>query len=900
VEGSRAGEPGELTRQFQYDLLGRQVALTDGNTNTTYFTYDALGRRVAESAPNSPSLVLFTTTYSPWDEVLVRSNLLGGVERRFYDSFGRLTNAFDAAGLSLSFQHDKIDRPVSTLWPNGSTENKGYTNALLLATRNRSGHSTEYAYDISGRKVLEKSPTGLTKTFGYDGLGRLVTESNSLGHLTRTLYDMFDKPTRTIQPDGLIQNLRYDAYGQVTNQFGAGLYPVVSQYDSAGNRTVLVDGNGNPTSWEYDGRNRVIRKTYADGTFYHYHYDASGNLRARRDARGITTSYQYDTANRLTVIDYPADPDVEFEYDALGRRTRMLDGSGTNRWYCDQAGRVLTNIQSRVNGTLVYEYNAEGSRTRMSVNNAQTAYAYDAGGRLSTISNAAGVFSYSWLPDANWVQSIVYPNGVVVSNTYNNIGWLAERRNLKPDATVISSFVYGYDAAGMRTNVLYDAGGTYSYGYDSMRQLTVARGFLPDGTANPNREFSYAYDTVGNRTAATNNGTTTVYNVNELNQHRFSITASGQLVTNVFGYDANGNMTLELLPTRQILYGWNEENRLAGVTNGAHRSEFVYNGLGFLVESQEYENGILQQITRRIYDNFLPVADVDSMNTPLRSYIRGLDLSLTFDRAGGIGGLLMLLDHQMSVFANYLSDANGNTIDLFGSDAGIAAHYEYDSFGNVLVAAGSLPQQPYHWSSKECHLPSQMSYYGFRWYRSDSGRWLTRDALGEVDGPNPFTFVNNNPINWFDAWGLKTQCGLTQGCIGWARDILGIPCNGPRPDDPSTGSRCFDTLSKAEEFPCPQSRTIFTYSYSKCLNITCTYERGPDRPYWCRGLICSPQWDYCWRDYKGEWNCGTTCDVNGVCKPQKVYKGDEHPWASKPTTWTTKYCVKCMVANYGD
>ena len=892
VKGKGHGNPGDVTQQFGYDLLSRQVALTDGNTNTAFLAFDALGRRIAESAPNDPSLFLFTNIYSPWNEVLIRSNLLGGVERRLYDSFARLTNTVDAAGLSLDFQYDEADRLLSIQWPNGSSVNNEYTNALLFASRDRTGHRTEYGYDIAGQKVLERLPTGLTRTFSYDALSRPVSESNSLGHVTRTYYDMFGKPVRIAHPDGLCHYLQYNAYGQVTNQFGAGQYPLVSQYDATGNRTALVDANHNQTTWDYDARDRVARKTYADASFYLYSYNGNSNLRTRQDARGITTAYLYDSANRMTLVDHPTDPDVVFHYDVLGRRTQMVDASGTNRWFYDVAGRVVTNTQSRGNAVVAYQYNAEGNRTKMSLNGSETAYTYDAAGRLNAISNAAGVFSYGWLPDANQVQAIVYPNGGLVTNTYNQIGWLSERRNLNPDATDISSFAYGYDALGMRTNVLFGDRSGYVYRYDSLRQLTVAHGFSPDGTANPNQEFSYIYDAAGNRMSATNNGTATVYSINELNQYLLSVTASARPVTNALAYDANGNMILELSPTRYTSYAWDEANRLAAVTNGAHRSEFLYNGLGFLVESREYENGSPQQTIRRVYDGSLPVADVSQLNEPVRSYFRGMDLSRTLEHAGGIGGLLALQDERANVVAFCFSDGNGNVVDLLSLGGDADAHYKYAPFGQLMVANGPLSEQPYQWSSKEASAACQLNYYGYRHYSPSTGRWNSRDPAGEKDASGLYVFVRNDPINYVDAFGLsrvKTAC-QKHGCVGYLLEWLNEPgedgtCDHSHYPEDLPNSHCFKTFKEAQEYSC-RDGTI-----KKLWAEMGTGAGGTNIRHDCkdRSQDCS-YWDYC-RLQDGTWWCqGAGSSENQ--DPQWRLPDLPSPWGPYKDIMFCATCVK--------
>jgi len=50
---------------------------------------------------------------------------------------------------------------------------------------------------------------------------------------------------------------------------------------------------------------------------------------------------------------------------------------------------------------------------------------------------------------------------------------------------------------------------------------------------------------------------------------------------------------------------------------------------------------------------------------------------------------------------------------------------------------------------------SGMFYYGFRYYNPETGRWLSRDPIGERGGLNLYGFVGNNPIRWFDLLGLS-------------------------------------------------------------------------------------------------------------------------------------------------
>jgi RHS repeat-associated protein len=49
---------------------------------------------------------------------------------------------------------------------------------------------------------------------------------------------------------------------------------------------------------------------------------------------------------------------------------------------------------------------------------------------------------------------------------------------------------------------------------------------------------------------------------------------------------------------------------------------------------------------------------------------------------------------------------------------------------------------------------TELYYYRARYYRPDLGRFISKDPLGMIDGTNMFVYVQNNPVNRTDPWGL--------------------------------------------------------------------------------------------------------------------------------------------------
>ena len=87
--------------------------------------------------------------------------------------------------------------------------------------------------------------------------------------------------------------------------------------------------------------------------------------------------------------------------------------------------------------------------------------------------------------------------------------------------------------------------------------------------------------------------------------------------------------------------------------------------------------------------------------------------------------------------------------------------YEYDVFGQPYKGdlSGGMNMG---YTGKPFDTATGLYNYGFRDYRPHSARFTTLDPIR--DGNNWYIYVNNDPVNWIDLWGLDTfQIGLTGG-----------------------------------------------------------------------------------------------------------------------------------------
>jgi RHS repeat-associated protein len=65
----------------------------------------------------------------------------------------------------------------------------------------------------------------------------------------------------------------------------------------------------------------------------------------------------------------------------------------------------------------------------------------------------------------------------------------------------------------------------------------------------------------------------------------------------------------------------------------------------------------------------------------------------------------------------------------------------------------------YRFSSKEWDGNLGLYYYLYRFYDPYLQRWLNQDPIGERGGNNLYQYIQNDPVNYFDAFGLYRDCG---------------------------------------------------------------------------------------------------------------------------------------------
>ena len=306
---------------------------------------------------------------------------------------------------------------------------------------------------------------------------------------------------------------------------------------------------------------------------------------------------------------------------------------------------------------------------------------------------------------------------------------------------------------------MVDATGTHVFTYD---YATAGHPGLASATVPYilNHKVEYGYDTLGKRTSMQllNNNSPVV-------NHQYAYDTQNSLAS------VRNTLTLS---NDGVLWNltWNGENRLIVAESADKRLEFTYDYMGRRVRKQVYTgssgNWTLASESKYAYDGWNCIAIFNGSDVMQKSYLWGEDLSGSLQGAGGVGGLLAVIDATATYFPMY--DGNGNIMTYVDPSGTLKADYTYDPFGRTISQTGdSATELTYRFSTKPIDTITGLYYYGYRYYSPDLGRWLSRDPIEEKGGYNLYSMVGNNPISHWDYLGLRKCC-----TPAIARDSLAI------------------------------------------------------------------------------------------------------------------------------
>ena len=276
-------------------------------------------------------------------------------------------------------------------------------------------------------------------------------------------------------------------------------------------------------------------------------------------------------------------------------------------------------------------------------------------------------------------------------------------------AGITNNYVYSYDPMGRLETVTKDGALVESYGYDPdgtrTSESNILRGIDGRSFAYSDEDHlltagsaSYQYDLDG-------------FLINKL---------EGPASTS-YQYSIRGELLQVDLPDARVITYEHDPlgRRIAKRVDGAIVEKYLWEGLTRLLAVYDGADNLVQRFSYA--DGRMPVTMTHG----------GVTYYLGYDQVGSL---------------RVITDAAGNVVKRI----------DYDSFGNIIADTNSGFTVPFGFAGGLHDRDTGLVRFGYRDYDPGTGRWTAKDPIGFAGGDTDlFGYVQNNPVNFVDAYGLK-------------------------------------------------------------------------------------------------------------------------------------------------
>ena len=220
-------------------------------------------------------------------------------------------------------------------------------------------------------------------------------------------------------------------------------------------------------------------------------------------------------------------------------------------------------------------------------------------------------------------------------------------------------------------------------------------------------------------------------------------------------YDGSGN-PLSYYNGSRYTFTWEEDRRLTSAVKNGSNYTYTYDSTG--LRTSKTVDGVTH--------NYLYAS-----GKLLRESYGNTVLDFFYDSNGFPYALNYTVDGATTTYY-YITNLQGDVMYLVTTDGHYAASYEYNPYGEVLGAAGTMGQiNPLRYRGYYYDSELSLYYLQSRYYDPTIGRFINADSYVSTGqgflGNNMFAYCLNNPVNYVDHNGKNADALRTWASAMW-------------------------------------------------------------------------------------------------------------------------------------
>ena len=282
---------------------------------------------------------------------------------------------------------------------------------------------------------------------------------------------------------------------------------------------------------------------------------------------------------------------------------------------------------------------------------------------------------------------------------------------------------------------------------------------------------SYQYDDIGNIEFVTNNGVTTTYFYDTLNQLTRASSTDGT-VTKYF-YNDGGNINYKVNADgskTHYVYDTEWKDLLVGFGGQSITYDNIGNPINYLGNTMSWTGRTLDSIVKADGTSISYTYDLDGIRT--KKVVNGVTTeyfvngsTILAQKTGNDiiwyiydvdGEILGFTYNDVSYY--YIKNLQGDVVRVIDANGKVVASYTYDPWGKITSSTGAMAEiNPIRYRGYYYDVETGLYYLNSRYYDPDTCRFINADAYVSTGqgllGFNMFAYCGNNPVNYSDSSG---------------------------------------------------------------------------------------------------------------------------------------------------